>query len=60
MPPCDQARLGEERKQFFFRKKNQKTFVHKAFALPHRVRQLGKSFCFFFQKEVLLAVNGSA
>jgi hypothetical protein len=47
------VRLGDERKQFFFEKKNQKTFDYKAFALPNRVRQMGKSFCFFFQKEVL-------
>jgi hypothetical protein len=44
---------GEEKKQFFFEKKNQKTFDYKAFALPQRVHQIGKSFCFFFQKEVL-------
>jgi hypothetical protein len=47
------VRLEEERKQFFFEKKNQKTFVYKAFALLQRVSQTGKSFCFFFQKEVL-------
>jgi len=47
------VRLDEERKQFFFEKKNQKTFDYKAFALPNRVRLIGKSFCFFFQKEVL-------
>jgi hypothetical protein len=48
---------GEERKQFFFEKKNQKTFAYKAFALPQRLRQMGKSFCFFFQKEVLSCVR---
>jgi hypothetical protein len=42
-----------ESKQFFFAKKNQKTFVYKALALPKRVRQMDKSSCFFFQKEVL-------
>jgi len=42
-----------ESKQFFFAKKNQKTLVYKALALPRRVRQMDKSFCFFFQKEVL-------
>jgi hypothetical protein len=46
-------RQTEESKQFFFAKKNQKTFVYKALALPRRVRQMDKSFCFFFQKEVL-------
>jgi hypothetical protein len=45
--------LGDERKQFFFEKKKQKTSDYKAFALPQRVRQMGKSFCFFVQKEVL-------
>jgi hypothetical protein len=40
-------------KQFFFAKKNQKTFVHKALAYLQRARQTGKSFCFFFQKEAL-------
>jgi hypothetical protein len=37
----------------FFAKKNQKTLVYKALALPRRIRQMDKSFCFFFQKEVL-------
>jgi hypothetical protein len=40
-------------KQFFFAKKNQKTLVYKVLALPLRVRQMSKSFCFFFQKEEL-------
>jgi hypothetical protein len=43
----------DESKQFFFAKKNQKTLVYKALALPRRVRQMDKSFCFFFQIEVL-------
>jgi predicted DNA-binding ribbon-helix-helix protein len=46
-------RQTEESKQFFFAKKNQKTLVYKALALPRRIRQMDKSFCFFFQKEVL-------
>jgi hypothetical protein len=46
-------RQTEEGKPFFFAKKNQKTLFHKALALPRRVRQMVKSFCFFFQKEVL-------
>jgi hypothetical protein len=47
-------RQTDESKQFFFlQKKNQKTLVYKALALPRRVRQMDKSFCFFFQKEVL-------
>jgi hypothetical protein len=40
-------------KQFFFVKKNQKTFANLAHALPPRIRQMDKSFCFFFQKEAL-------
>jgi hypothetical protein len=43
-------RQTEESKPFFFAKKNQKTLVHKALALPRRVRQMNKSFCFFFSK----------
>jgi hypothetical protein len=46
-------RQNQESKPFFFAKKNQKTLVYKAIALPRRVRQMAKSFCFFFQKEVL-------
>jgi hypothetical protein len=46
-------RQTAESKQFFFAKKNQKTLVYKALALPRRVRQMAKSHCFFFQKEVL-------
>jgi len=42
-----------ESKQFFFAKKNQKTLVYEVLALPLRVRKMDKSFCFFFQKEVL-------
>jgi hypothetical protein len=38
---------------FFFEKKNQKTFAYKARALGQRARYIVKSFCFFFQKEVL-------
>jgi sulfonate transport system substrate-binding protein len=41
------------RKLFFFAKKNQKTLANLADALPQRVRQMSKSFCFFFQKDVL-------
>jgi hypothetical protein len=41
------------KKQFFFEKKNQKTFAHRARALPQRGRQVCKGFCFFFQKEAL-------
>jgi hypothetical protein len=45
---------AKSRKQVvLFAKKNKKTFVYKALALPRRVRQMAKSFCFFFQKEVL-------
>jgi hypothetical protein len=41
------------RKQFFFVRKNQKTFANMARALPQGARRTYKSFCFFFQKEVL-------
>jgi hypothetical protein len=37
-------------KQLFFEKKNQKTFARLS---PTSPRQPYKSFCFFFQKEVL-------
>jgi hypothetical protein len=37
-------------KQFFFEKKNQKTFTRLS---PTAARQPRKSFCFFFQKEAL-------
>jgi hypothetical protein len=47
------TRQTAESKPFFFAKKNQKTLVYKALAAPRRVRQMAKSFCFFFQKEVL-------
>jgi sporulation protein YlmC with PRC-barrel domain len=46
-------RQTAESQQFFFAKKNQTTPVYKVLALPLRVRQMSKSFCFFFQKEVL-------
>jgi hypothetical protein len=42
-----------ESQQFFFEKKNQKTFIHNPLVLRQRLRQIGKSFCFLFQKEVL-------
>jgi hypothetical protein len=46
-------RQTEQSKPFFFAKKNQKTLVYKALVLPRRVDVMDKSFCFFFQKEVL-------
>jgi hypothetical protein len=53
-------RQTEESKQFFFAKKNQKTLVYMALALPRRAGQMEKSFCFFFQKEVLSSCHASA
>jgi hypothetical protein len=61
MPGCDESDSCQSRpvdaanrsKQFFFAKKNQKTLVYQALASPRRVCQMAKSFCFFFQKEVL-------
>jgi hypothetical protein len=37
----------------FFEKRPKRTLGYKALALPRGVRQMEKSFCFFFQKEVL-------
>jgi hypothetical protein len=34
--PISEPRLEKENKQFFFKKKNQKTFVMTALTLPHR------------------------
>jgi hypothetical protein len=48
-------RQTAESKPFFFAKKNQKTLVYKALALPRRVCQMAKSFCFLFQKEVIFS-----
>jgi hypothetical protein len=42
----------QERKSFFFEKKNQKTFINKCVRC-RSVRAMDKSFCFFFQKETL-------
>src|SRR5579875_3760731 len=42
----------QRRKQFFFEKKNQKTFDFKALALQSAYLSR-RSFCFFFQKEAL-------
>jgi hypothetical protein len=39
-------------KEFFFKKKNQKTFVTGTRFVTRRA-PTGKSFCFFFQKEAL-------
>jgi hypothetical protein len=44
------AREKTERKQFFIEKKNAETFARPS---PTTPRQPRKSFCFFFQKEVL-------
>jgi hypothetical protein len=43
-------RIVKSRKEFFFEKKNQKTFTRLSPASP---RQPRNSFCFFFQKEAL-------
>jgi hypothetical protein len=47
------SRIGKG-KQFFFGKKNQKTFVYKACALPQRARQWTKVFASFFKKKCFL------
>jgi hypothetical protein len=43
--------MREVRKQFFFEKKNQKTFIHWAELYDWRARQVVKVFCFFFSKK---------
>jgi len=41
----------QERKRFFFEKKNQKTFIHKNyFGVALRIKLI-KVFCFFFSKK---------
>jgi hypothetical protein len=49
----------KKRKQFFFEKKNQKTFDYQRLALPHRAHQYAKVFASFFKKKRFLASNGS-
>jgi hypothetical protein len=39
------------RKQFFFGKKNQKTFISSVRALPQRAPEIAKVFWFFFPKK---------
>jgi hypothetical protein len=52
------VRETEESKQFFFAKKNQKTLVYTALALPRRVRQMDKSFLLLFlEKEGLASLS---
>jgi hypothetical protein len=48
------------RKQFFFAKKNQKTLVYKASALPHAYTKRTKVFASFFKKKCFLPVDASA
>jgi len=47
----------------FLKKRTKKLLFYKDLALRRRARQVAKSFCFFFQKEVLssvLSVNNNA
>jgi hypothetical protein len=45
----------EERKDFFFEKKKQKTFVCPGFGLSGSAQpRLAKAFCFFFSKKKIL------
>jgi hypothetical protein len=46
---------AQERKQFFFVKKNQKTFVYKAFGVAQRIAIFAKVFAYFFKKKRLLS-----
>jgi hypothetical protein len=48
------AAKGQEKKQFFFEKKNQKTFVTMAFALAQRISSRIKVFASFFKKKRFL------
>jgi hypothetical protein len=44
--------VGEERKRFFFEKKNQKTFISLGPLYPEMPQPKGsKVFCFFFSKK---------
>jgi hypothetical protein len=45
------ARQAPQGKQFFFEKKNQKTFVVIGLGLPQRAYQLAKVFASFFKKK---------
>jgi hypothetical protein len=51
---------GWERQQFFFEKKNQKTFDYIRLALPHGAHQTAKVFASFFKKKRFLASDGAA
>jgi hypothetical protein len=44
-------------KQFFFEKKNQKTFASSARALPRRATQIAKVFASFFKKKIFLPLE---
>jgi hypothetical protein len=46
---------AQERKQFFFEKKNQKTFVYKAFGMGLRIARFAKVFASFFKKKRFLS-----
>jgi hypothetical protein len=49
---------GEERKQFFFAKKHQKTFTGLASLYPDRPQlKQSKVFCFFFSKKKALLLD---
>jgi hypothetical protein len=47
------AVLRAQGSKHFFLKKEAKTFANLRCALLRRVRLMSRSFCFFFQKEVL-------
>jgi len=57
----DVARYSES--SSFLKKRTKKLLLYKFMALRRRARQAAKSFCFFFQKEVLssfASVNNTA
>ncbi len=59
MPIGLRGAKGQERKQFFFEKKNQKTFDYYRLALQHRAHQYAKVFASFFKKKRFLALDGA-
>jgi hypothetical protein len=52
--PCPPGQSGEGRKQFFFEKKNQKTFAPLPSLSGEAEAKHAKVFCFFFSKKKAL------
>jgi hypothetical protein len=49
--------MNSKKKEFFFEKKNQKTFAYWAYALRQRARPLAKVFASFFKKKLFLPLG---